>query len=263
MLNPGGIIDTSIAIDTAYKIGRRVGCELAFTSNQLAECLRNVDEYELILAMDTVLLKLKPTVDGEFITAPPAKLVEEGLFKQASILVGTTLNDGVLGTVKTYPDQIFKRSPFSDRDDFRERLQKAYKFVNPLILDAMEQQYIDWSMADDPDANYFYTYMDIETDETFLCPQDAVSRKYAEGTNDVFRYSFTHEPSASVWPPVPVWKGVAHIDDVPFVFGSAFLPEFADVEVPQEEIDLSVDMMTYFTNFAKTGKSQLWRKRKL
>lgn len=254
MLTPSAIqLDTSIAVETAYQIGRLVGCDLAFKSEELAECLRTVDEYELILAMDKVLFKLEPTVDGEFITAPPQTLVRDGLFKQVSILLGSALNDGALATVMAYPDQIFKLKPSSDRLDFREHLQGVYSFVNQLILDAIEQQYIDWSHADDPAANYFYTFMDIETDETFLCTQETVSRKYEENGNDVYRYLFTHKPSASAWPPFPVWKGVAHGDDVPFVFGSVFIPEFADVDVPQEEIDLSIKMMTYYTNFAKTG----------
>lgn len=55
MLTPSAIqLDTSIAIETAYQIGRLVGCDLAFNSEALAACLRTIDEHELILAMDKV-----------------------------------------------------------------------------------------------------------------------------------------------------------------------------------------------------------------
>lgn len=55
MLNPGGIqLDTSAAVDAAYMIGRRAGCGSAYTSEELADCLRKVDETRLTLAIDTV-----------------------------------------------------------------------------------------------------------------------------------------------------------------------------------------------------------------
>lgn len=199
------------------------------------------------------MLKFEPTVDGDFITDAPQTLVREGRFKPTPIMLGSTLNDGALATVFTYPDQIFKIRPTSDREDFRGRLRRVFTFANELILDAIEQQYIDWSQADDPEANYFYTYMDLESDETFLCTQEVVSREYHVRDHAVYRYLFTHKPSSSPWPPLPVWKGVAHGDDIGFVFGSAFLPEFENVTVTRKEIDLSFAMMTYFSNFAKTG----------
>lgn len=205
------------------------------------------------MTFSQALTKFEPVVDGDFIPDAPQVLVKEGRFKSVPIMLGSTLDDGALATVIRYPDQILKLRPTSDREDFRGRLRQAFPFANELIIDAIEHQYVDWSKADDPNANYFFTYMDIESDETFLCTQEVVAREYHKSGNDVYRYLFTVEPSSSPWPPLPVWKGVAHGDDIGFVFGSAFLPEFENLDVTRKEKDLSLAMMRYFSNFAKTG----------
>ena len=61
------------------------------------------------------------------------------------------------------------------------------------------QTYVDWKSADDPDANYFYTYVDMMTDEAFACPTDSYARAYAKAGNSVFLYQFTHLPSDPVF----------------------------------------------------------------
>ena len=119
-------------------------------------------------------------------------------------------------------------------------------------MDAMEQQYVDWSVADDVDANYFYTYMEMITDEAFVCPLDGTARAHMLAGNTVYMYHMTHEPFTSVWPDTPSWMGVAHAEDLQFVFGYHFIPEEEHPMAP-EELPMIIQTMEYWTNFAKTG----------
>ncbi len=69
----------------------------------------------------------------------------------------------------------------------------------------------------------------------------------------------THIPSVSIYNIFglgPKWLGCTHAEDVPFVFGHAFIDgvQFYKPKLPRdEEIMLSVKLMKYWTNFAKHG----------
>ena len=119
-------------------------------------------------------------------------------------------------------------------------------------MDAMEQNYVDWADAEQDDANYFYTYMRLITDEAFVCPLDLTARAHMQNGNTVYMYHMTHLPSQSVWPDVPTWLGVAHAEDLQFVFGYHFIPEENHPMAP-EELPMILQTMKYWTNFAKTG----------
>ncbi|PIK55601.1 putative acetylcholinesterase isoform X2 [Apostichopus japonicus] len=84
------------------------------------------------------------------------------------------------------------------------------------------------------------------------CTSEHTSREYTTNGNTVYRYFFTHLPKTSYWPSAPRWIGVAHAEDLPFVFGYGFSP-FREWEFTSDEEQLSLDIMRYFTNFAKTG----------
>lgn len=265
MMSPWGL-ETNIekARSDAFLLGRLVGCEDSMTSEDLVACLRNKEAEQIIAGANAVLLTTTnviptvPVIDGEFITADPRLLLAQGKFKDCSIIAGNTLDDGSIVSVRAYPSQLLppgRLKPTSDYPTFREKLEKfTYTFTNDLIVTAIEQQYIDWTKFEDPEANYFYTFMEVETDEAFHCTSDHTSRTYALNGNTVYRYRFSHLPETKFWPEAPAWVGVAHAEDLPFIFGYGFSP----YRVPEwyfnpNEEELSLDIMRYFTNFAKTG----------
>lgn len=201
----------------------------------------------------TNIIPLVPVIDGEFITKHPRILLAEGNFKQCDIFIGNTADDGSLIVLRAYPEQIPKKNPYSDYDKFVDRIERfTYVDKTAVTVNAIEQQYIDWQLADNPSTNYFYNYMDLMTDEAFHCPAEHTARTYALNGNKVYRYYFNHMPARSVWPPVPSWWGIAHAEDIPFFFGWAFSDTFNWFQTPEEKT-LALDMMRYFTNFAKTG----------
>ena len=73
------------------------------------------------------------------------------------------------------------------------------------------------------------------------------SRRYAETFNSVFQYYYDHRASNHPW---PNWTGVLHGDEINFVFGE---PLNRSLDYNDEEKAFAKDVMTFWSNFAKTG----------
>ena len=65
----------------------------------------------------------------------------------------------------------------------------------------------------------------------------------------LFLYQFAHRTENSPW---PGWTGVMHGDEIAYVFGDP-LRSSSPVSYTDHETQLSKQMMTHWTNFAKTG----------
>lgn len=263
---PWGVeYDIEKARQDVYSVANRAGCDGNYSSSQeLLGCLRALPVSDLLDATTFVLIgtttniiPFVPVIDGDFVPDHPWTLIKNHQFKQCNILLGSNLDDGSLISARAYPGQIARRFPFSDYAFYRETLDNfIYTYHNDLILDSIDEHYVDWKIADDPDSNYFYTYMEVITDEAFACPVDSTARAYVASGNTVYMYQLTHLPSKSVWPDIPSWKGVAHAEDMQFVFGYHFIPD-EEHDMTSEEQDMSIQTMKYWTNFAKTGNPNL------
>lgn len=194
-----------------------------------------------------------PIVDGDFIPDKPAALLSRGDFKQCDILIGSVKDEGSLITIRAFVDQLPRRNPYINKDRFEASLpQYVYNYNNDIILDAVQQQYVDWALADDPDTNYFYYFIELDSDEAFKCPADATARAHVRIGSNVYMYHMTYKPSKSFLGDLPTWKGVAHADDLQFIFGWHFIPGKEHPMTPLE-VNMTLDTMTYWTNFARTG----------
>ncbi|XP_041459797.1 acetylcholinesterase-like [Lytechinus variegatus] len=260
--------DASKARDDAFGVGEAASCPDLSTSEALAQCLRDLPEKTLTFAIDRILLETTnvipfvPTVDGMFLVDNPLNLVKANRFKKCPILLGATKDDGSLVAGRAFIRQINTDEGYANKTEFRDALERfTYTYVNDVIIDAIMQEYVDWTLADDPQANYFYDYIAVETDEAFTCPSVDFARYYAEDGQDVYLYDFTHLPNQTVWTSdlaSPEWRGVAHAEDLQFIFGYHFNPSLTLWDnMPLEEVELTVDIMRYYTNFAKTGNPNL------
>ncbi|GBO10577.1 Acetylcholinesterase-1 [Araneus ventricosus] len=81
-----------------------------------------------------------------------------------------------------------------------------------------------------------------------VCPDSFYAEKCAENGGDVYSYFFVHRPSPTPWAP---WMGVAHFEEVQFVFGKPMLEPHLYLE---SERTLSREMIEMWSNFVKTGK---------
>ncbi len=75
--------------------------------------------------------------------------------------------------------------------------------------------------------------------------------KFANSSNRVFSYGLAQQLSGGTdWCPPKL--GICHAMDLSFVFGKP-IEDFASGNYSQEDRQLSIDMISSWTNFAKTG----------
>ncbi len=124
-------------------------------------------------------------------------------------------------------------------------------------MDAVEQEYIDWSTVNDRRADYLTTFAAFTTDQAFACPADTTARSYLSMGSNVYFYQMTHVPSTSIFNVIgigPGWMGCTHAEDLQFLFGWEFNPAISDkVDFTPEEVELSKQFMKYWTNFVISG----------
>ena len=97
-------------------------------------------------------------------------------------------------------------------------------------------------------------------DRILLCPTFSTAQQLAAAGVQVYTYLMTHSPAYSLWGSKYTWLGDTHGEDIPYVFGSAFLAQDGDDEewfmrgrLADDEVVIARRIMQYWANFAKTG----------
>ena len=203
-----------------------------------------------------------PVVDGTFFEVSPVSLLANYDFKKCPLMTGVNKDEGTLFVLLTYNYVQYVNSsvpPFISEETFDDALRLLLSgYQNDFVLDSVKQRYVNWEQADDPDSDYFDSYSNFYGDENFVCPSDLELRAHFESEGaSYYKYFFTHVPSVSIYTNVvfgPKWLGAAHMEELQFVFWYPFYPPPAlrTHVYPDEEKQLSLDIMKYWINFAKT-----------
>lgn len=64
-----------------------------------------------------------------------------------------------------------------------------------IVISSVDQQYIDWTQADNTSADYLPAFTGAVGDQQFSCPTDHLIRAHAQSGDTVFQYFMTHAPS--------------------------------------------------------------------
>ncbi len=64
---------------------------------------------------------------------------------------------------------------------------------NPLIEDSIYQHYLDWTIQDQDDLDFFQPFVELNTDEAFSAPTDIAARAHSMAGDPVFLYQVRTE----------------------------------------------------------------------
>ena len=252
-----------------------LNCSRRFTNDSMG-CLRNKTIIDMINALASGV-SFSPTIDGDFLHMDPSSLfanysrnTSESLraFSDLDFLSGYNNRDGGSIVVTTWagilqnsgidisngvPRQIFESAfvPSTLNLTFGEK-------YNDALLRATINEYIDWFDSDNG-VMVRGAMMDLSTDFVFLVPAVQAAKKHADIAVNKSSYLFMYSHKTASLP--PAWlDGALHTWEISYVFGltsillvTRGLPEAAVATLPEADINLSLAMMKYWTNFAKTG----------
>ncbi|KAL4235493.1 Neuroligin-2 [Mactra antiquata] len=218
-----------------------------------------------------------PTVDGEFFKLKPSTLMKLSLEETVEeIEFARTINfiNGIneaegaislmmLGTPEEVENLQISREQMND-----ELIPLAFAFgfgfgrtLPEVVKKILVSEYTDWTGPNDP-FKLRDQFIRLNGDIYFNAPGIAFSLLHANGTDESsYVYMFSAVVDLQTLP-TPSWFNKAnHGDEVAAVFGYNFdllmIMNMTEYEVPSSELDLSARMMTYWSNFAKSGNPNL------
>ncbi|XP_014679984.1 PREDICTED: acetylcholinesterase-like, partial [Priapulus caudatus] len=217
----------------------------------LIECLRGKSPLEIIdrewVTYQICEFPWVPVIDGEFLVETPLASLERRTFKKTNILLGSNREEGSYFIIYQLTDYFQKRENiYVPRAQFPKEMKNLFNFSNSVGHQAIVFQYTDWLDPDDS-ARTINSFDKAVGDYYFTCNVNRFASAYAGDGQGVYMYYFTHRSSQNQW---PKWMGVMHGDEINYVFGE---PMNADLPYTADERELSRRIMSYWTNFAKTG----------
>jgi len=244
----------------SVEFAKKVGCPTGDLS-LVTECLENVAVSKILSAQKKVCDSslgehcFVPMIDNE--TVFSNAYVRNLSKTNKAILQGYNSNEGFLQLMKfltkEFPTEKLSYEGFS-REMFEEMITKMFPRTGP-----QTHAIIDFLYADDVELSTrasvrFQSLEKIVGDYMYNCGQHFVTKvpfnehqSSLENNQQIFEYKFSWQLSKDKW---PRWSGVKQGDEVQFIFGE---PLNHPEDYLIEEKELSKLMMTYWTNFAKSG----------
>ncbi|XP_035694145.1 neuroligin-4, X-linked-like [Branchiostoma floridae] len=226
---------------------------------QTVQCLRNKPYQELLLKNMTppsssYYAMFGPSVDGVVVPDQPRRLLEGDLFRSYDFMVGLSEEDGY----KYIPSIAVIENGLSD-DDYRNLISDFVNQVFPYreneIQDAILFLYTNW--GNDTNDTRRAGVVRMLTEQQIAVPIVEVANLHSTKNTESSTYMYSYSYKA-INTPNPKWVGAVHGDELPFMFGAPVAPRgiFQQLNFTKGESMLSVAMMTYWSNFAKTGDPQ-------
>ena len=265
-------------LDSARRLGKLVGCS-THTSSKLVDCLRNVPAETLINAildakngLFTFPFKFNPSHDLDFIrwtsadinTCLAHKTCHSKYPEQSEIdmMVGITADEGNLALAPLFGGHTqamgnFNPNFFTFKNEIvpfflgQQRMDGS-EFINTLIT----HEYLSNNHTEM--SNLKGAFLDMFADCAMLEPMYRTLDLHQMASNrKSYMYIFAEDCDDHPFVSAPWWKGAGHGDELPFLFG------FRTPEVGRKEhcyhgdggwkSELAARMMTFWSNFAKTG----------
>ncbi|KAM8742214.1 neuroligin-2b isoform X2 [Acanthopagrus latus] len=236
-------------------LARKVGCSLGDMA-ELVDCLRRKSFRELVdqdIQPARYHIAFGPVVDGDVVPDDPEILMQQGEFLNYDILLGVNQGEGLKFVDDNEGEDGISAASFDYTiSNFVDNL---YGYPDDILRETIKFMYTDWADRDNSDMRR-KTLLALFTDHQWVAPAVATAKLHAEFQSPVFFYTFHHHCQTEAR---PEWADAAHGDEIPYVFGIPMVgaTDLFPCNFSKNDVMLSAVVMTYWTNFAKTGDPNL------
>ncbi|XP_074527856.1 neuroligin-2b isoform X2 [Halichoeres trimaculatus] len=236
-------------------LARKVGCTLGDMAT-LVDCLRRKSFRELVdqdIQPARYHIAFGPVVDGDVVPDDPEILMQQGEFLNYDILLGVNQGEGLKFVDDSEGEDGISAASFDYTiSNFVDNL---YGYPDDILRETIKFMYTDWADRDNSDMRR-KTLLALFTDHQWVAPAVATAKLHAEFQSPVFFYTFHHHCQTEAR---PEWADAAHGDEIPYVFGIPMVgaTDLFPCNFSKNDVMLSAVVMTYWTNFAKTGDPNL------
>ncbi|KAL7389564.1 hypothetical protein ABVT39_006284 [Epinephelus coioides] len=238
-------------------LARKVGCTLGDMA-ELVDCLRRKSFRELVdqdIQPARYHIAFGPVVDGDVVPDDPEILMQQGEFLNYDILLGVNQGEGLKFVDDNEGEDGISAASFDYTiSNFVDNLY-GYPDGKDILRETIKFMYTDWADRDNSDMRR-KTLLALFTDHQWVAPAVATAKLHAEFQSPVYFYTFHHHCQTEARPD---WADAAHGDEIPYVFGIPMVgaTDLFPCNFSKNDVMLSAVVMTYWTNFAKTGDPNL------
>ncbi|KAJ8275423.1 hypothetical protein COCON_G00071750 [Conger conger] len=232
-------------------LARKVGCSLGA---ELLACLRGKSFRELVdqdIQPARYHVAFGPVVDGDVLPDDPEILMQQGEFLNYDILMGVNQGEGLKFVDDSEGEDGLTPASFDYTiSNFVDNLYGSTEGKD-ILRETIKFMYTDWADRENTEMRR-KTLLALFTDHQWVAPAVATAKLHAEFQSPVYFYTFYHHCPLEGR---PEWADAAHGDEIPYVFGLPMLgpTELFPCNFSKNDVMLSAVVMTYWTNFAKTG----------
>ncbi|XP_057710168.1 neuroligin-2a isoform X1 [Corythoichthys intestinalis] len=238
-------------------LARKVGCTYSETAD-LVDCLRRKNFRELVdqdIQPARYHIAFGPVVDGDVVPDDPEILMQQGEFLNYDMLIGVNQGEGMKFVDDSEDNEGISAAAFDYTiSNFVDNLY-GYPEGKDILRETIKFMYTDWADRDNGDMRR-KTLLALFTDHQWVAPAVATAKLHAEFQSPVYFYTFYHHCQTETR---PEWADAAHGDEIPYVFGVPMIgaTDLFPCNFSKNDVMLSAVVMTYWTNFAKTGDPNL------
>ncbi|XP_072290621.1 pyrethroid hydrolase Ces2e-like [Eucyclogobius newberryi] len=234
---------------TAQMAANMSGCSLESTE-MIGNCMRNIDLQKIVDLLEKPELLFIVTVDGHFLTKPVDELYRNQQFLKVPFMTGITSDEGGWLLPSFMAPQNWTEG--MTRDEVKAGLSLFYR---PEPKDVALNLIVDEFTGKSEDPKMLRkAFTDVLGDFIFTVPALKTIKAHTDAGAPVYVYEYNFSPPMQK-KLRPDFVGADHGDEVFAVFGMCLTTTHIQLneECSKEEIDLSLSVMKYWANFARTG----------
>ncbi|XP_066284137.1 carboxylesterase 4A-like isoform X1 [Branchiostoma lanceolatum] len=190
-----------------------------------------------------------PVIDGDFLPDDPVRLLERGSVPDRQLLLGFNEDEGAYLMNEGLPGYYIR-----DKATYNYYMNASLFHIFPTnteaVVEAVALEYGSWNETSNVDALQ-QTFTTMYGDFAYIASTMQMANLYRQLNMATFVYQFTHARRSNL----PAWAGAAHADELYYLFPTV-RGNNPDL-MTDDEMQLVESMMTYWSNFAKTGNPNL------